>query len=336
MHIMPIRIALLALFVCSGVLAQTTQPAASPATHPTANAIVAADGSGHYTTIQAAINASPQTMTRENPWVILVKPGTYKEVVYIQREKRFTKLMGEDPTTTTITYNLRADMKGLDGMPIGTFRTPTLQLDADDFTIENLTIENSAGRGSQALAIRVDGDRAIFRNCRFLGFQDTIFVNRGRQYFEHCTIVGATDFIFGGATAWFESCAIHCVANGYITAASTPQEQAYGFIISNSKIVGDMPEVRTYLGRPWRPFASTIVINTEMTNVIRPEGWNNWNQPERERTSRYREFNNTGAGAGGNRGNSRVEWARQLNQRDMGNLTIQNVLAGSDGWNPLP
>lgn len=334
------RIVLLATIfgLTSLAVAQTTLPATLP--HITPNAVVAQDGSGQYTTIQAAINASPQTMTRENPWVILVKPGTYKEIVYIQREKRFTRLIGEDPITTTITYNLRADMKGLDGLPIGTFRTPTVQVDADDFTFENLTLENSAGRGSQALAVRVDGDRVVFRNCRFLGFQDTIFVNRGRQYFEYCTIVGATDFIFGGATAFFESCAIHCSANGYITAASTPAEQPYGLVFMNCRIVGDTSDVRTYLGRPWRPYAGTIFAYTEMSEVVRQEGWHNWNQPEREQTSRYREYRNTGPGAGGGGGRrgqggaNRVGWIRQLNQQDANNLTVESVLGGADAWNP--
>ena len=130
-------------------------------------------------------------------------------------------------------------MHGLDGKPIGTFHTPSTTIDADDFTAENMTFENSAGPVGQALAIRVDGDRAIFRNCRFLGWQDTILLNRGRQYFENCTIAGHVDFIFGAATAWFEKCQIHCLRNGYITAASTPADQPFGFVFSHCNITGE-------------------------------------------------------------------------------------------------
>ena len=142
--------------------------------------VVAADGSAKYRTIQEAVMAVPAG-TLDSPVRIRIKPGTYKELVYVQREKRFFRLIGEDASKTIITHNLNANLTGLDGKPIGTFRTPTAQIDADDFTAENITFENSAGPVGQALAIRVDGDRAVFRNCRFLGWQDTIFINRGRQ-----------------------------------------------------------------------------------------------------------------------------------------------------------
>ena len=264
-------------------------------------------------------------------WTILVKPGRYRELVYAQREKRFISLVGESAENTVITYDLRASQPGSDGKPIGTFRTPTVQIDADDFTVENLTLENSAGRVGQALALRVDGDRAIFRHCRFLGFQDTILLNRGRQFFDQCYIAGATDFIFGGATAYFDSCEIHCVADGYLTAASTPDAQPFGFVFSRCKITGERPEIRTYLGRPWRPFASTIFLNTEMSANIRPVGWNNWNKPDAEKTSRYSEFGSTGPGANAD---ARVKWAKPLAETEAGALTISKVLGGGDGWDP--
>ena len=146
--------------------------------------------------------------SRENPVIIHIEPGTYKELIYVQREKRFFKLIGENPTNTIFSFNLYAGITNAEGKPIGTFKTPSTTIDADDFTAENLTFENSAGPVGQALAIRVDGDRASFRNCRFLGWQDTILLNRGRQYFENCYVCGHVDFIFGAATAWFEKCEI--------------------------------------------------------------------------------------------------------------------------------
>src|SRR3954471_12693474 len=186
--------------------------------------VVAADGSGQYTKVQDAVMAVPDGR-RESPVVIRIKPGTYKELVYVQREKCFFRLIGDDAKSTVLTYDLNAKMLDKDGKPIGTFRTPSTLIDADDFTAENITFENSAGPVGQALAIRVDGDRAIFRKCRFLGWQDTVLLNCGRHYFENCYIAGHVDFIFGGATVFFERCHIHCLRDGYITAASTPDNQ---------------------------------------------------------------------------------------------------------------
>ena len=204
-----------------------------------ADATVAPNGDGQFKSVQDAINAAPQTTSRTKPWVIHIKPGVYKELIYVQREKRFISLVGDDPEKTILTYNLHANMLGPDGKIIGTFRTASTMIDADDFTAENLTFENSAGPVGQALAIRIEGDRVAFRNCRFLGWQDTILANRGRHYFVDCYIAGHVDFIFGGATAFFERCHIHCLRNGYITAASTPTEQSFGFVFSHCKITGE-------------------------------------------------------------------------------------------------
>lgn len=296
-----------------------------------ANAVVAPDGSGQYQSVQEAIFAAPQTTTSKRHWVIYLKPGTYRELIYVQREKRFVHLVGDDAEKTVITYNLHANLTGPDGKPIGTFRTPTAYVDADDFTVENITLENSAGPVGQALSVRIDGDRVVFRNCRFLGWQDTILSNRGRHYYEGCTVSGHVDFIFGGATAFFERCQIVCRGNGYITATSTPATEPFGFVFSNCRITAASPEVKTHLGRPWRPYASTVFLNTEMSEAVRPEGWNNWNQPDREKTSRYAEFNSTGPGANPR---ARVAWARQLTAAEARAITAEKVLAGADGWNP--
>jgi len=293
--------------------------------------IVAADGSGQFKSVQEAVNAVPQTTRPDNPAIIIVKPGVYKELVYVQHEKRFVHLIGENAEKTVLTFDLQANVIGKDNKPIGTFRTPSTVIDADDFAAENLTFENSAGPLAQALAIRVDGDRAVFRNCRFLGWQDTILLNHGRQYFEDCYITGHVDFIFGAATAFFERCHIHCLKDGYITAASTPFEQPFGFVFSNCKITGESAAVKTYLGRPWRPYASVVFLHTQMSEVVRPAGWHNWNFPEREKTVRYAEFD--GAGPGANPG-ARVTWARQLTKNEAKRITLEKVLGGSDGWNP--
>ncbi|HEX3602100.1 MAG TPA: pectinesterase family protein [Lacipirellulaceae bacterium] len=292
--------------------------------------IVAADGTGQYAKVQDAIMAIPEGRP-ESPVVIRIKPGTYKEQIYVQREKRCFQLIGEDAKSTVLTYDLHAKMLDKDGKPIGTFRTPSTLIDADDFTAQNLTFENSAGPVGQALAIRVDGDRAVFRNCRFLGWQDTVLLNRGRQYFDRCYIEGHVDFIFGGATAYFENCQIQCLRNGYITAASTPESQPFGFVFSDCKITAASPEAKTYLGRPWRSFAAVTFLKTEMASCVRPEGWHNWDLPEREKTARYAEYKSSGPGA---QRSERVKWAKELTDEEAHGISVAKVLGGQDAWNP--
>jgi pectinesterase len=297
---------------------------------PEAGSVVASDGSGQFRSIQEAINAAPQTSSATSPWTIRVRPGIYHEIVYVQREKHFVRLVGDDPSTTTITYGLYASLAGQDGKPIGTFHTPTLWIDADDFAVENLTVANSAGAVGQALALRLDGDRVSFLNCRFLGWQDTILANRGRHYFGRCAVQGAVDFIFGGATSYFDRCEIDCVGNGYITAASTPAGQPFGLVFSRCTISGPAG-VRTYLGRPWRPYAEVAFLNTQMSEVIRPAGWHNWNQPEREKTSRFAEFGSSGPGASPN---ERAPWSKTLPASEAAGISPESVLSGADHWKP--
>jgi pectinesterase len=303
-------------------------PQVAPA-HPP-DAIVDANGSGTFRTVQAAIDAVPQSTSADRRWVILVKPGVYRERIYVQREKRFVSLVGQDPLTTTVAFDLKASDVGPDGLPIGTYRTPTVTIDADDFAIENLTIVNDAGPGSQALALRVDGDRLVVRNSRLLGWQDTLFLDRGRQYFEDTLIAGHVDVIFGGATAFFERCWLHAWRDGYLTAASTPPEQRYGFVFTDGRITGE-PGVHTFLGRPWRGFAQVTWLRTEMSDVVRAEGWHNWDHPERERTVRYEEFGSRGAS--GNM-TARVPWARRLSAKQASALTVTRVLGDADHWDP--
>ncbi|MBI5802984.1 MAG: pectin esterase [Verrucomicrobia bacterium] len=295
------------------------------------NLLVAQDGSGQFKSVQAAIMSVPAG-NAANPVVIRIKPGTYKESIYVQREKRFFRLVGEDAEKTVLTYDFHAGLKGPDGQPLGTFRTPSTVIDADDFVAERVTFENSAGPVGQALAIRLDGDRAIFRDCRFLGWQDTIFANRGRHYFTNCYIAGHVDFIFGGATAFFDRCRIHCLRTGYITAASPPPDERFGFVFSRCTITGESG-VKTFLGRPWRDHAATVWLHTEMSDAVRPAGWDNWNLPHREKTTRYAEFGSTGPGA---QPTQREKWAKQLSDAEVRECAAERVLCGADGWNPGP
>jgi len=290
--------------------------------------VVAADGSGQFRTVPAAVDAAPANLRTR--FTIRIKPGRYAERVTVPREKTFLAFVGTDAAATVITAASHAGLPGPDGKPINTFSTPTVFIQANDFLAEKITFENSAGPQGQAVALTTMGDRGVFRDCRFLGYQDTLLPQAGRQYFERCYIAGATDFIFGGSAAWFEDCHIHVTANGYITAANTTKDQKYGYVFHKCRITGE-PNVRTFLGRPWRPYSSTVWLDTEMSEAVRPAGWNNWNDPTREKTVRYAEYGSTGPGAAPA---ERVTWARALTAAEAKEYTVENVLSGIDGWNP--
>ncbi len=289
------------------------------------DAIVAADGSGNFKTVQEAVNSTPAD--KQKLYLIHIKPGVYKEKITIPAGTTPIKLEGEEAVKTILTFDDCADTLEAGGQKIGTFRSASVSISARNFFAENITFENSHGKRSQALAVSVSINRAVFRKCRFLGWQDTVLLQSGRQYFEECFVAGHVDFIFGGATAFFERCEIHCLDNGYITAASTPEDHAHGFVFANCKITTAPGDWKIYLGRPWRPFASVTFLNTEMPAEIRPEGWHNWNDPEREKTARFAEHQSAGPGANPS---ARVPWSRQLTDAEAGALTPQRVL----GWDP--
>jgi pectinesterase len=291
---------------------------------------VVADGTGQFKSVQEAVDRAP-SHSRQH-FVIHIKPGIYKERVTVPPEKTFLTFRGDDAKTTVITFDMHpAPTGGPNSRALITFDTPTVFIQANDFTAENITFENSAGRQGQALALTIMSDRGIFRNCRFLGFQDTLLAQAGRQYFDHSYIQGATDFIFGGSTAVFDHCEIHVTANGYITAPNTPQDQKYGYVFLNSKITGE-PGALTYLSRPWRAYAAAVFLNTEMSSAVRPVGWNNWNDPAKEKTARYGEYGSTGPG--GDTG-ARASWAHLLTEAEAKTYSIENVLGGVDDWNPI-
>ncbi len=314
------------------VLAGSLLVAGAVAFSAAPDVVVAADGTGKYTSLQEAISAAPMRTGRgDSPWVIFVKRGTYRERIYVQRERGNIIVRGEEAAVTIVTYDQHANLPGPDGKPIGTFRTPTVQIDGDGMVWEDITLANSAGPVGQALALRADADRLVFRRCRFLGWQDTILVNRGRHYFEDCYIEGHVDFIFGAATAYFARCHIHCLKDGYITAASTPEGTAHGYVFADCRITGE-PGVKTWLGRPWRNFARTVFLRTAMTEVVRPGGWDNWGKRDAEQTTFYAEYGSTGPGANPA---ARVPWAKPLTADAAAKFTPPAVLAGADGWNPL-
>jgi pectinesterase len=266
---------------------------------------------GKYKTIQAAINAAPDN--KSVPIVIFIKSGTYSEKVIIPSSKINIVLIGEDLKNTIITHgDYNPKVVGRDTM--NTWTSYTLAVDAEGVIIQNLTIENSSGPVGQAVAVRVVSDRVIFKNCRLLGNQDTLFAHGiGRMLFEKCFIEGTTDFIFGSAVALFDNCVIHCKANSFITAASTPNGNPYGFVFKNCTITADSGINKVYLGRPWRAYAKTVFLNCSMGVFIRPEGWHNWNSTEKEKTVFYAEYKNYGPGASIDK---RALWSKQLMDND--------------------
>jgi pectinesterase len=304
-------------------------------------AVIYEDGSGTQTNLQDAINAAPDNDT--NTFSILINPGTYQGQIVVPKTKKHIKFVGEDADKTILTYPFNVN----EPPPGETYPfNPGVVIAGDDFSAENITMQNTSGDHGQALALRVDGDRETFNNCRILGWQDTLMVNNGRDYFTNCCIAGRVDFIYGSATVVFDRCEIHSRNGGHVTAASTPKDKPFGFVFVNCNFTGDpqpwiSPEgipantnspPKADLGRPWRPYASVTCLNCEMGDHIKPEGWNNWRNPTNELTARYAEYNSTGPGANPDK---RVKWTRQLTKAEAENVTIESVLGGSDGWNPV-
>lgn len=294
--------------------------------------VVAADGSGQFTSVQAAIDSVP---TKGGPYAIQVRPGTYVERVRVSKDKPPITLRGEDAATTRVTFRLGAsDINPETGKPTGTDGSSIMSFESNDLTAENITFENSYGPGTQAVAVKVTGDRVVFRGCRFLGYQDTLYIKaHGRHYFVDCCIEGAVDFIFGRSTAVFEDCEIRSTGKGYITAASTEPQTKYGYVFYRCRLTAadGVDPAAMYLGRPWRPHANVVYLECEMGVHVRPEGWDNWRNPENEATAHFAEYKSTGPGA---EPKARVGWSRQLNDDEAAKFDPDVVLAGEDGWSP--
>ncbi|KMQ68601.1 pectin esterase [Chryseobacterium sp. FH2] len=301
--------------------------------------IVSKDGKGNFTTVQQAIDAIENGSSSKTK--ILIKAGIYKEKITVPETKGAIMLEGENPQNTIITYDDFASKKNSEGKDIGTTGSSTVFIYSSDFTAKNISFENSSGKVGQAVAVLTSGDRIIFENCRFLGNQDTLYLKGSqdladrtkpsRNYFKNCYIEGTTDYIFGAGTAVFENCTIYSKETAsYVTAASTPQENEFGFVFINSKIIGNAKENSVYLGRPWRPFAKTAYLDCEINSTIKPEGWHNWSKPDAEKTTFYAESNSKGTGADISK---RVSWSHQLTKEERKKYTIDNILKGKDNWN---
>jgi len=274
-----------------------------------------------YKTIQAAFDAAPPGST------IFLKAGVYREKLLLEKDN--ITLIGEPGAV--ITWGDHPGMLNAQGDSVNTRNSYSFRITGNDFTAENLTFRNDAGfSAGQAVAVEARGDRAVFLHDSIIGNQDILFLNSetSRQYYRDCYIEGTTDFIFGAATAWFEHCHIHSKKNSHVTAASTPQDHAYGFVFDSCTLTGDSTLNHVSLGRPWRPYANVVYLHCWLGKHILPEGWANWNKTESYKTARYAEYADDGPGASPA---TRVPWSHQLTAAEAKNITLQKVF---NNWNP--
>ncbi|HEY4382421.1 MAG TPA: pectinesterase family protein [Acidobacteriaceae bacterium] len=321
------------------------------------NAAHANPGDEHLTTFPTIVNAldhhpfaTPNPDGTPGRVFIEIVPGTYHErVIVTQNHNNITLIgLGKTPNEVVITNSLNAKTAG------GTFFTETVEINGTGFQADNITFENTAGNTGQAVAVADRGDRSIFKHCRFLGHQDTLFADYGRQYYVDSYVEGGVDYIFGNAAAVFDRDELHSNGPGFVTAQSrTSSDQPTGYVILNSKVTADLnapppPEgapgaastasARRMigLGRPWRAYSRVIYINTALPAELNPVGWNNWGQAANESTAYYAESGSTGPGASPT---TRVPWSHQLTAAEAKQYLPETFLAGPakgpDHWNPI-
>lgn len=311
---------------------------------------------GAFASIQSALDYLEQNPEEER--IVQIRPGVYRERVTVRVPG--VRICGGEGGEARITGSLGGREILADGEKRGTFRTYTFFVDAPDVTLENLTIENAAGPGTQAgqaIALYADGDRLTVDRCRLLGWQDTLFtaplppreVEKDgfigpkqhapralcRQYYRDCYIEGEVDFIFGGATAYFENCTIFSKdvdreVKGYVTAPSTPEGMKYGYVMDHCSFESDCPARSVYLGRPWREWGRTVLLHCQLGAHIKAEGWNDWGKVQAHETSFFAEYGCTGPGADRS---ARPDWTHALTDEEAREYTRENVLGGADGWN---
>lgn len=302
---------------------------------PAANVVVAADGTGNFTTIMEAVMAAPDN--GENRYVIYVKKGVYSENVEIKKKKWNIMMVGDGIDATVIT----GDRNFIDGWT--TFRSATFAVSGRGFIARDITFQNTAGpEKHQAVALRSDSDLAVFFRCAMRGYQDTLYAHTMRQFFRECTITGTVDFIFGDATAVFQNCEIKAKQGlpnqkNIVTAQGRKDpNQPTGFTVQFSNITADtdlLPNINTtatYLGRPWKLFSRTVFMQNYISEAVRPEGWLEWNGNFALDTLYYGEYRNYGPGAA--QPDKRVKWPgyHVLNSSaDANNFTVATFIEGN-------
>ncbi|GGM67941.1 pectinesterase family protein [Dactylosporangium sucinum] len=336
----------------AGVLGGLALPAAARA-WPGPYLTVAADGSGDLTSIQAAVDAIPAG--NAEPFTVKIKPGVYRGQVIVPADKQNVVFRGQgpDPTAVVISDDRANGTPKPDGGTWGTSGSASVTVSGAGFSARNLTFANTFDEaahpeftGHQAVAVLTRADRIVFDNVRFLGNQDTLYLNSvdaatvNRVYLRKCYVEGDVDFVFGRATAVLDRCRVHSLDrgsatnNGYVTAASTSLSNPYGFLFSECRLTGTAAPGTVHLGRPWHPsndpnaVAQTVVRDSVLDAHIKAAPWTDFGTwPWRE--ARYLEYRNRGAGAA-------VTADRpQLTAEQAATLTPATYLAGADGWDPI-
>ncbi len=305
--------------------------AAGPASPAPGRAILDVDarGAAQHRTVQAAVLAA---VAGGVPATIRLHAGTYREVVQIPAGAPAIELVGAGVDNTTLVFDNHASrMDPATGKPFGTFGSATVFVRGDDFRASHLTIANDAGPVGQAVALVVVGNRAAFRDVRFLGHQDTLYLqgHDSVSWFGDCEIHGTVDFIFGAGTALFERCRIHSLGNGYVTAAATPDAHLFGLVFRDCTLTATPGVDAVYLGRPWRAHARVAFLDSTLGAHILPAGWHDWDRPERQATAFFAEAGNAGAGADTTR---RVGWSHRLAPAQAATYSREAIL---DHWRPF-
>ncbi|KAF9662307.1 hypothetical protein SADUNF_Sadunf18G0039400 [Salix dunnii] len=299
---------------------------------PRPNVTVAKDGSGDFKTISEALTAMPAKY--EGRYVIFVKQGIYDETVTVTKKMANITMYGDGSQKSIVTGNKNF----ADG--VQTFRTATFAVLGDGFLCKAMGFRNTAGpEKHQAVAIRVQADRAIFLNCRFEGYQDTLYAQTHRQFYRSCVITGTVDFIFGDAAAIFQNCLITVRKplenqQNLITAQGRVDEhETTGIVLQNCRIEPDkdlvpvQTKIKSYLGRPWKEFSRTIIMESNIGDFIHPDGWLPWQGQFGLKTLYYAEYNNKGAGA---QTNARIKWPGYhiINKQEAMKFTVEPFYQG--------
>jgi pectinesterase len=290
--------------------------------------VVAADGSGDYKTVQAAFDAIPENYT--GTWTVFVKNGTYKEKISLTALKSNVVLEGENRDKTILVYD---DYSGrvVNGVTLGTSTCQTVAIDASDFLAKNITFQNTS-TAAQAVALRIQGDRHAYYNCKLLGYQDTYYTwggsGVGRVYMKNCYIEGSVDFIFGRDVVVFDRCSININRNGgTLTAASTDATTLFGYVFLNCKITANEigfdnnPITSFVLGRPWQNAPRTVFIKCEEPATLSPAGWSTWNVTP----AVYAEYKCFGPGSDTKQRLASI--SRQLTDQEAATYTVANILS---------
>ncbi|CAL5190744.1 unnamed protein product [Lathyrus oleraceus] len=276
--------------------------------------VVDQNGNGHSKTVQGAVDLVPDW--NKHRVKIYIFPGIYRERVFVPITKPYVSFIGRRNHTAgpVITWNSKSSDRGPNGQALGTYGSATVAVESDFFcatrvTFENTVVASAGGTGMQAVALRVDSDKAMFYRVKIKGTQDTLLDNTGTHYFYRCLIEGKVDFIFGSAKSLYEKCRLQSLAENYGAIAahhrdSPFQDTGFSFVGCSIRGTGSV-----YLGRAWADYSRVIYSNCHMDDIINPEGWSEWDHPERKKTAVFGEYKCYGKGADRTQ---RVPWSKSL------------------------